>query len=404
MTAQAPLDGFRVLDFSRVASGPFATMFMADLGAEVVKVERPGVGDETRSLGLMLPGAPAGNTDYYMSMNRRKRSLALDLTSSQGVKIARELASISDIVIENFRPRVADRLGIGFSDLAALRPNLVYTSISGFGPDGPMADRPANDIMMQSLSGLMGATGERGGAPVKVGSSICDLATGLFALSGTLAAVAIRADRPEGQHVQVPMLDASIAMLGNMITSVAAGVRFPRVGRSHPQIVSYASMRCSDDKYVTVGAFSQTFWKRLCMLLGHDEWLDDPRLATNATRLRHRKYLDDEMERIFATKTRPEWVALLEAADIPCAPVLDLDEAIATEQAVHNGIIQRLSKDGVEIGVIRNPIRSEQWTITPPSFPPRLGEDSGSVLRDLLGLDEPEIAELIESGVIAIPD
>jgi crotonobetainyl-CoA:carnitine CoA-transferase CaiB-like acyl-CoA transferase len=404
MTAQAPLTGLRVLDFSRVASGPFATMLLADLGAEVVKVERPGVGDETRSLGYLLPGAPAGNTDYYMSMNRRKRSIALDLATTEGVGIARSLASISDIVIENFRPGVADRLNIGFDALAALRPNLVYTSISGFGPDGPMADRPANDIMMQSLSGLMGVTGEDGGPPVKVGSSICDLGTGLFALSGTLAAVAVRGDHPDGQHVQVPMLDASIALLANMITAVSAGVKFPRVGRRHPQIVSYSSMRCADDKYVTVGAFSHVFWQRLCVLLGHEDWLGDPRLATNAARMEQREYLDAEMDRIFATKARDEWVALLETADIPCAPVLDLDEAVHTEQAVHNGIVQRLSKDGLDIGVIRNPIHSEQWTTSEPTFPPTLGEDGRAVLRDLLGLEESEIARLIDSGVVAVPD
>jgi crotonobetainyl-CoA:carnitine CoA-transferase CaiB-like acyl-CoA transferase len=403
MSARAPLDGLRVLDFSRVASGPFATMFMADLGADVVKIERPGVGDETRSLGFMLPGAPAGNTDYFMSMNRRKRSLALDITDPEGRRVARELAAQSDIVIENFRPGVADRLGIGFDDLAVLRRNLVYVSISGFGPDGPMAHQPANDIMMQSLSGLMGVTGERGGAPVKVGSSICDLATGLFALSATLAAVTIRQDRPDGQHVHVPMLDASIAMLGNMITSVAAGVSFPRAGRRHPQIVSYSSMRCSDDNYVTVGAFSQTFWRRLCVLMGHEDWLDDPRMATNSTRLQHRDYLESEMDAIFATKTRDEWVELLEGADIPCAPVLGLDEAVNTEQALHNGVIQRMSKDGVEIGVIRNPVRCDQWDVSEPTFPPRLGQDSADVLRDVLGYDEPEVNKLLESGVINVP-
>jgi crotonobetainyl-CoA:carnitine CoA-transferase CaiB-like acyl-CoA transferase len=256
---------------------------------------------------------------------------------------------------------------------------------------------------MQSLSGLMGVTGERGGAPVKVGSSICDLATGLFALSATLAAVTIRSDRPDGQHVEVPMLDASIAMLGNMITSVAAGVSFPRAGRSHPQIVSYSSMRCSDDNYVTVGAFSQTFWERLSVLLGHQDWLDDPDLATPSMRLAHRDYLESEMDAIFETKTRDEWVALLEAADIPCAPVLDLNEAVNTEQALHNGVIQHLSQDGVEIGVIRNPIRCDQWTVGEPTFPPRLGQDSCDVLRSLLDYPDDEIERLLEAGVVALP-
>jgi crotonobetainyl-CoA:carnitine CoA-transferase CaiB-like acyl-CoA transferase len=393
----------RVLDFTRVASGPFATMFMSDFGAEVIKVERLGVGDETRSLGFPVPGHPAGDTDYFMSMNRRKKSLSLDLRKPAARDIARRLATMSDIVIENYRPGVADRLGIGFDELRALRRNLVYTSISGFGPSGPWANKPANDIIMQSLSGLMGVTGEAGGPPVRVGSSICDLATGLFALAGTLAALGIREHHPEGQHVEIPMLDASIAMLGNMITSAWAGVQFPRAGRNHPQIMSYSSVECADGKYVTIGAFSETFWRRLCKLIGHEEWLDDPRFASNATRLNNREYIDGEIQRSFLAKTRDEWVELLDAADIPCAPVLELDEAIRTEQAVSNGIVQRVSNGEADIGVISNPIHSGQWHSQQPTFPPRLGENTREVLADLLAMDTHEIDDLVESGAVSEP-
>ncbi len=398
-----PLEGMRVLDLTRVASGPFTTMLMADMGAEVIKLERPGSGDEVRAMGRRLPGCDPRMSDYYVTLNRSKRSVAIDLSTPTGAEITRRLAACSDVFIENFRPGVADRLGVGFDAVRALRPHVVYTSISGFGSSGPWADRPANDVMMQSLSGLMGVTGEIGGAPVRLGSSISDFATGLFALSGTLAALVARDQFPEGQHVEVPMLDSSIAILPNFVPMANRGTRIERIGRRHPQIIGYASFECADGKYVTVGAFSEVFWRRLCPLLGHDEWLDDERFVDNNARVAHREILDGELDRVFRTRTSDEWLEALERADVPCAPVLEFHEAIATEQARHNDVVWKMRHGDEAVGVARNPIRSPQWSPYAPVPAPDVGAQTAEVLAEVLGLDDTEIDDLAAAGAIDLP-
>ncbi len=375
-------------------------MLMADLGADVVKVERPGAGDEIRAMGKPLPGCSPRESDYFVALNRSKRSIAIDIQADGGVELVRRFAAVSDVVVENFRPGVADRLGIGFDALRAVREHLVYTSISGFGSTGPWADRPANDVMMQSASGLMGVTGERNGPPVRLGSSISDFATGLFALSATLTALFARDRYPEGQHVEVPMLDSSVAMMPNLVPYASLGVQVPRLGRGHPQIIGYASFECSDGRYVTVGAFSNLFWRRLCAEVGHEDWLDDPRFATNADRIEVRDEIDDELQRIFRTRTQAEWLATLGAADVPCAPVLELHEAIVSEQALHNETLWWLDHGGQKVGVARNPMRSEQWKLDAPTPAPDIGQHTRDVLTDVLDLDEAEIDGLVARGVV----
>ncbi len=398
-----PLEGMRVLDLTRVASGPFTTMLMADMGAEVIKLERPGTGDEVRAMGRPLPGCDPRESDYYVTLNRSKRSIAIDLSNPSGVEVTCRLAARCDVFIENFRPGVAARLGVGYDTVRALRPHVVYTSISGFGPSGPWADRPANDVMMQSLSGLMGVTGEIGGPPVRLGSSISDFATGLFALSGTLAALLARDRYPEGQHVEVPMLDSSIAILPNFVPMADRGIRIERIGRRHPQILGYASFECSDGKYVTVGAFSEVFWRRLCPVLGHEDWLTDDRFVSNVTRVAHREALDVELERVFRSRTCEEWLDALQRADVPCSPVLEFHEAITTEQARHNDVVWHLPHGDAPVGVARNPIRSPQWPPYAPEPAPGVGADTAEVLTDVLGLSSAEIDDLASTGAIDLP-
>ncbi|MDE3074050.1 MAG: CoA transferase [Chloroflexota bacterium] len=398
-----PLAGVRVLDFSHAAAGPYATMYLADMGAEVIKVEKPGRGDGARYMGEPMLGPT--DSDYYLSLNRNKKSALIDLSTEAGVDLAKQLAAQSDVVAQNFRPGVMDRLGLGFETLRHLRPGLIYCSISAFGPTGPWKDRPANDIIMQSISGLMGITGEVDGGPVRIGAPISDYATGLYALAGILAALYARADHPEGQHVEVAMLDAALAMMCNYIPSVSTlGKKITRVGRGHAQIVPYQGFLCSDGEYVMVGAFTQGFWRRLCHAVGHDEWIEDPRFLTNAARLQNRQALMADLERIFLTKTRAEWVRILEEADVPNSPVLELHDAIKSEQALHNRIVHRLEDGGRPVDVVRSPIQVEQWPGSAERTAPAMGRDTREVLRDVLKMDEQTVAALREAGVIALAE
>lgn len=398
-THALPLDGLRVLDFSHAAAGPFTTMFLADMGAEVFKVEKPGRGDGSRYMGEPLLGPL--ESDYYLSLNRNKKSVLIDLSRDEGRALARELAAQTDIVVQNFRPGVMERLGLGYDDLRALRTGLVYCSISAFGSSGPWRDRPANDIIMQSVSGMMGITGEVGGGPVRIGAPVSDFATGLFALSGVLASLHVRDSHPEGQHVQIAMLDASIAMMSNYMPSVATmGKRIPRLGRGHAQIVPYQAFLCSDGQYVMVGAFTNGFWRRLCEAVGRPEWIDDPRYESNAARLRHRDELLAKLEELFQERTRDAWLEVLERADVPNSPVLELDDAIRSEQARHNQVVQHVETDGRAVDVIKLPVVSDRWHPRTPSIPPSMGEHTDEVLTKLLGLDQHRIDELDETGVI----
>lgn len=396
--AALPLDGLRVLDFSHAAAGPFATMFLADLGAEVVKVEKPGRGDGARYMGEPMLGPI--ESDYYLALNRNKKSVLIDLSTEDGRGLATDLARTCDVVVQNFRPGVLDRHRLGYEHLRKVREGLVYCSISAFGQTGPWRDRPANDIIMQSVSGLMGITGEVGGGPVRIGAPISDYATGLFALSGILAALHRRDSLPEGQHVEVAMLDASMAMMANYIPSVATlGKTIPRLGRGHAQIVPYQAFLCSDGQYVMVGAFTNGFWRRLCDAVGRPEWKDDPRFTSNADRLAHRDILMSTLEEIFRGRPRAEWLEVLEEADVPNSPVLELSDAITSEQAVHNRIVQRI--EGVELDVIKLPVESDRWAPGPATVPPVMGEHTDEVLGTLLGLDRERIDALVDAGVVA---
>lgn len=395
-----PLVGVRVLDFTHAAAGPYTTMFLGDMGAEVIKVEKPGRGDGSRYMAEPMLGPI--DSDYYLSLNRNKQGVCLDLQTPEGVDLARRLAAVCDLVVQNFRPGVMDRLGLGFEDLRKVRKGLVYGSISAFGSTGPMKDQPGNDIIMQSVSGLMGITGEPDGGPVRIGAAISDYSSGLFALSGLLAALFARDQHPEGQHVDVAMLDASIAMMCNYIPSVVAlGKRIPRLGRGHAQIVPYQAFLCADNEYVMVGAFTQGFWQRLAVAVGHAEWVADPRFVNNAARLRNRKELMPELERIFAAKPRAEWMEILRQADVPTSPVLELHDALKQEQAIHNQIVMDVCRGEKSVPMVRFPVRVAQWAEAPARVSPRMGEDTETVLSGLLHLTQAEMKDLADRRVIA---
>ncbi len=398
-TPALPLDGLRVLDFTHAAAGPYATMFLGDMGADVIKVEKPGRGDGARYMGEPMLGPV--DSDYYLALNRNKRSLLVDISVPEGRQVIHELAAECDIVVQNFRPGVVDRRGVGYDDLRQFRSGLIYCSISAFGSSGPWRDRPANDIIMQSVSGMMGITGEVGGGPVRIGAPVSDFATGLFALSGILSALHIRDRHPEGQHVEVAMLDASIALMANYMPVVATlGKEIPRLGRGHAQIVPYQAFMCSDGQYVMVGAFTQGFWRRLCEGLGRSEWITNERYISNAARLQHRDELLGLLEEQFKTKTRAQWLEILERADVPNSPVLELADAVRSEQAVHNGVVQRIDEDGKIVDVIKLPFASDRWAPAVPTLPPPMGRHSEEILSKLLGLDQARIDELVSAGAV----
>lgn len=397
-----PLHGIRVLDFSHAAAAPFATMFLGDMGAEIIKIEKPKGGDGSRSMGVPMPGLGRHDSDYYISLNRNKQSVVIDLATAEGAGLAREMAKKSDIVVENFRPRVMDRLGLGFDQLKELRPNLIYASISAFGPTGPWAERPANDIIMQSISGLMGITGEVGGGPIRIGAPISDFSSGLFALSGILAALHARGDHPGGQHIQVSMLEASMNMMCNYIPSVATlGRTVPKLGRGHAQIVPYQAFVCADGEYLMVGAFTRGFWHNLCRALKHEEWMIDPRYVTNPARLENRNELIGKLETIFASRTRDEWLTILTEADVPNSPVLELHDAIRTTQMTHNGGLTKVGAAGQSVEIAHTPIRVEQWGDDAALPAPGLGADTARVLHDLLGMRAQEIDALAQRGIVS---
>jgi crotonobetainyl-CoA:carnitine CoA-transferase CaiB-like acyl-CoA transferase len=399
-----PLDGMRLLDLSHAAAGPVATMGLADLGAEVIKIEMPGRGDGTRYFGRQLHGY--SYSDYFAGMNRNKKSLLVDMSRSEGVTLIRRLAARSDIVVQNFRPGVVERLGVGFDDLRAVRPHLVYGSISAYGATGPWAKRPANDIIMQAVSGMMSITGEPDGGPVKVGAPVADYASGLTLMSAVLAALIVRDEHPEGQHVQVAMLDAVVNLMGNFVPGLLAGKyeRIERQGSKHTQIVPYQAFEGSDGKYVMVGAFTEGFWHRLCAILGREDLASDPRYETNADRLANQETLLPVLEAAFRTRSRDEWLDILGSGDVPASAIYDLHEAILSDQAQHNGVVQWLVNpdDGEQrAGTVRSPIRSSAWPAERDGYPPPMGRHTREILRSVLQMPDDEVDGLLAGGVVS---
>lgn len=390
-----------MLDFTHAAAGPYCTMFLGDMGAEVIKIEKPQGGDGARSMGM--PIFSPRDSEYYVALNRNKRSIILDLASADGANLARELVKSCDIVVENFRAGVMDRLGLGYNELKTLRSNLVYASISAYGPTGPWSDRPANDLIMQSVSGLMAITGEVDGAPIRIGAAISDYSSGLFALSGILGALYARHDHPGGQHVEVSMLDAALNMMCNYIPTVATlGRRIGKSGRGHATIVPYQAFMASDNNYVMVGAFTRQFWLNLCTAIGHEEWKDDPRFATNAARVNNRLILVGLIEDIFMQKPSEEWMRILTEADIPNSRVYELHEAIVSEQVQHTGSIIPISNGAVNSKVARTPVRVAEWGADRVETPPPLGSDTRAVLSEVLGLSDTDIDALASRKAIRL--
>jgi crotonobetainyl-CoA:carnitine CoA-transferase CaiB-like acyl-CoA transferase len=392
-----PLAGIRILDLTRVLAGPFATLLLADLGADVIKVERPGDGDETRH----LPPLREGESHYFMSVNRGKRSIVLDLKRPEGREVALELARACDVLIENFRPGVTARLGLDYEGVRRVNPDIVYCSISAFGQTGPLANRSAFDIAMQAMGGGMSVTGEPGGRPLRSGLPMADLGTGLFAAVGILAAVVERQRTGRGQLVDVAMFDAMAGLLTQyagryFMTGESAGP----AGNGHPAVAPYGTYSASDGEIV-VANLGERFWPKIAAAIGQPELADDPRFRTNVERLRHREELDRLMNDAIGRRTVAEWEAVFEAHDVPHAPVLSVGQVLEHPQSRARGMVTEV--EHARLGRMRTTGRAINLPAHPagPQAPaPLLGEHTEAVLRELLGCTDRRLRELREVGVI----
>lgn len=393
------LAGVRVLDFSRVLAGPFCTMLLGDLGADVIKVERPGVGDDTRQWGPPWHGeGPAAQSAYYLSANRNKRSLTLNLGVPLGQDLARRLAAQSHIVVENFKRGQMAQFGLDYAQLRALNPALVYCSITGFGQDGPYADHPGYDFAIQALSGLMSITGPADGPPYKVGVAISDVIAGLFAVSAILAALRHAEQTGIGQHIDAALLDAQIAALVNVASNyLISGATPPRLGNEHPNIVPYQTFRAADgDFVVAVGNDAQ--FARLCAVIGHPELVRDPRFSTNPARVQHRQALIALLAEAFARCPAAEWVEALLAEGVPCAPIYDIPAALGDPQVQARGLIHTWG----DLRLVGPPLKLSETPTAVWRQPPALGEHTDEILRERLGLSDAELARLRAEGVIGL--
>ncbi|HEY2510827.1 MAG TPA: CaiB/BaiF CoA-transferase family protein [Polyangiaceae bacterium] len=398
------LSHLRVLDLSRVLAGPWASQLLADLGAEVVKIERPGTGDETRGWGppwLTTPeGGETRESAYFACTNRGKKSVTVDLARPEGQAIVRRLAESSDVLLENFKVGSLSRLGLGWEHLSALNPRLVYCSITGFGQSGPYKDRPGYDFVVQGMGGLMSVTGEPDGEPMKAGVAITDLFTGMYVATAVLAALAHRERTGEGQRVDLALLDVQVATLANLAQNYLLTGRPPdRHGNAHASIVPYQAF-ATQDGYVVVAVGNDGQFTRLCEVAGRPELAADPRFANNAGRVENRAELVPVLQALLAGRPTREWVVSLEGAGVPCGPINDLAEVFADPHVQSRGLRVEVPHPlAGSVPVVASPLRLSRTPVR-HGTPPLLGEHTDEVLRDLLGMGEAEIEALRRERVI----
>jgi formyl-CoA transferase/CoA:oxalate CoA-transferase len=395
--AAGALGGVRVLDLSRILSGPFATMILADLGADVIKVENTGAGDDTRGWGPPFQGDDAA---YFLSVNRNKRALSLDLKSGKGREIAQRLADDADIVVENFRPGVADRLGLGYAELSARNPGLIYASVSGYGQTGPYAQKAGYDAIAQALSGIMSITGQPEGEPVRAGTSIADLGAGMWSVIGILSALHARQETGRGQRVDVSLLDGQISWLTYVAGGYFATGDVPRrYGSAHPTIVPYQALRVADG-HLMCAVGNDGLWRRFTSAIGRPELAGDPRFLTNSDRVVHRDTLIPLLEEHLGTRPGAEWAELLDAAGVPSGPINTVDAALAHPQVVARDMVAEVDHPVAgPLKVLGSPVKMSEQPPSVRTAPPTLGQHTDEVLASL-GFDAAEIAALRAGGVV----
>ena len=404
-----PLGHVRVLELSRVLAGPWAAQTLADLGASIIKIERPGAGDDTRTYAppyaRTSDGAQSSESAYFLSTNRGKRSVTIDFTRPEGQKLVQALAAKSDVVIENFKVDGLTKYGLNYASLHALNPGLVYCSITGFGQTGPYRHKPGYDFMIQGIGGLMSITGEpdqpTGGGPVKVGVAVADVFTGLYATIAILGALAHRDRTGAGQHIDLALLDTQVAVLANQAMNyLVTGVAPQRLGNSHPNIVPYQVFATSDG-YIIVAVGNETQFARMCEVIGRPDLASDERFATNAARVNHRGEIVAILHGIFVTRTMLDWLDALERVGVPCGPINTIADVFADPQVQARGL--RIDLPHPAIGTVpsvANPIKYSATPISYRSAPPMLGADTDEVLREMVGVTSAEIARLRKAGIV----
>ncbi|MCB1645574.1 MAG: CoA transferase [Pseudomonadales bacterium] len=399
---QFPLSGIKVLDLSRVLAGPWASQTLADLGADVIKVERPGAGDDTRAWGP--PWFTDQNGDqlsaYFLSANRGKKSVTIDLADSEGQRLVRELATEADILIENFKAGDMARRGLDYDTLAALNPRLIYCSVTGFGQTGPYRHRPGYDFMIQGMAGLMSITGEpdekSSDGPQKIGVALADILTGLYSTIAILGALQERHHSGQGQYIDMSLFDTVAASLANQASNyLVSGVAPGRLGNAHPNVVPYQTFATSDG-FIIVAVGNDSQFRNLCQVLEMPGLARDPRYLSNATRVEHRVTLAESLQGVFLSRSMNDWLAALEQGGVPCGPINTIDRLFADPQAIARGI--ELDLDGMPL--VANPIRYSRSAMNYGRKPPKLGSDTEAVLKEELGLTDEMIAGLKERNIV----
>jgi formyl-CoA transferase len=395
---ELPLSGYRVLDLSRILAGPYCTMILGDQGAEVIKVERPGTGDDTRTWGPPFAG---GESAYYLCCNRNKKSIVVDLKEPAGQALVRELAGVSDVFVENFTPALTKRFGLDYETLHKLNPRLVYVSITAYGQDGPYRNRPGYDMVLSAVGGLMWITGEQDGNPCKVGVAITDVLTGVYAAGAITSALLWRERSGRGQYLDISLLDVQVSGLANIASNyLVAGQEAMRWGTAHESIIPYQVFH-TRDRPIAIAVANQKLWVNFCKIVGKEDWLDDLRFESNPKRVENRDALLPLVQELFSQKTCDEWMGLLVGAAIPCGPVNDMQHLFADPQVRHRSMIAEVPHPS--IGTLRLtgiPIKSSDTPGTIRLHPPLLGEHTDEVLTGTLGYTSDQIEALKAQGAI----
>jgi formyl-CoA transferase/CoA:oxalate CoA-transferase len=392
-------EGVRVLDLSRMLAGPYGAMLLADMGAEVIKIEEPDGGDPMRAMGP--PFLPGGESAYFLSINRNKKSVALDLGCAAGRQVFLDLAARADVVWENFRPGVMERLGLGYATLAAVNPRLIVCAISAYGQDGPYREWPAFDLALQAMGGAMSITGEEGGRPMRMGLPMGDLAGGMFGAFAVAGALFRRARTGQGAHVDLSLLDCQVSLLTYLAQYFWTDARVPGpMGSAHASVVPYQAL-ATRDGHLIVAVFAEKFWSGFCRAAEHPEWERDPRFATNRARVASRAELVPLVEAAFATRTTDDWMARLHAAGVPAAPILGIDRVLSDPQVRHRRMVVEVEHPRLgRLPTLGTPIKLDGALDLGVTAAPRLGEHTDPVLRELLGYPAERLADLRRDGVV----